>query len=113
MSILDVGGNKAGLDGKTCWDEYIRWGSFSKAASRFKNPNTLRRVTPAAVERAAYKWAIDNPDVAKSDWQRYCLATGVPPTDERWLERVYRMIKVAYYYNPSKLKKYLEKYSIQ
>lgn len=101
------------LNPKRCWKEWIRLGSLSKVRDLFdreglKNPATMRVPTISAIEKAAYRWAMENQAEAKQDLAYAWQSEGIMMTEEMWKDFLIKKSKLAYFVQPRRIKIFLE-----
>lgn len=101
------------LDPKRCWKEWIRLGSLNKVKRLFedeglRNPRTLRVPTVSAIEKAAYRWALENMDEAKQDMTYAWKTEGVMMTEEMWTDFLVKKAHLAYFVQPRRIQNFLE-----
>jgi len=111
MSTLNI------LDPERCWKEWIRLGSLTKVQNLFdleglRNPRTLRVPTLSAIEKAAYRWALENQEEARRDLEFAWASEGEVLTEERWIGFLVDKTKLAYFVQPRKIERYLEKHDL-
>lgn len=101
------------LDPKRCWKEWIRLGSLNKVRNLLekeglRNPRTLRVPTISAIEKAAFRWALENLEEAKSDTTYAWKTEGIMMTEEMWKEFLADKARLAYFVQPRRKKNFLE-----
>ena len=106
------------LDPERCWREWIRLGSLHKVQNKFedeglRNPRTLRVPTISAIEKAAYRWALENLEEAKKDLEYAWNQIGEVLTEERWQEFLVDKAKLAYFVQPKKIERFLEQHQLE
>lgn len=110
MSIATKKVSKQPLDGKMAWDAIIKYGGIGKAKLHLPiNTQTDRHYSNMRVCRAAYEWALENPNLAKPDWEFEARRVGVIPSAEEWKAFLQQKAHVAYYYDVVRFEKYMEK----
>lgn len=107
MSLIAI------LDPKRCWKEWIRLGSLNKVRNLFqdeglRNPRTLRVPTISAIEKAAFRWALENLEEAKTDTTYAWQTEGIMMTEEMWREFLVDKARLAYFVQPRKTQRFLE-----
>lgn len=101
------------LDPRRCWKEWIRLGSLNKVRNLFegeglRNPATMRVPTISAIEKAAYRWAMDNQEEAKQDLSYAWQSEGVMMTEEMWRDFLIKKSTLAYFVQPRRIQLFLE-----
>lgn len=105
------------LDPERCWREWIALGSLTKVMNLFeqeglRNPQTQRVPTISAIEKAAYRWMLENLDEARRGLEFAWSSEGVILTDEKWNEFVIEKARLAYFVQPRKFERYLEQHNL-
>lgn len=105
------------LDPRRCWKLWIEEGSLSKVRGIFAdegliNPNTLRPPTLSAIEKAAYRWALDNLDDARDDLEYAWNSVGKTLTEKDWRQFLSKKIRLAFFLQPRKIERYLVKHDL-
>ena len=103
------------------WNDWVRLGSLTKVrreylANEIVNPRTGNPPTESAIQKSAYKWCTENQknlDAARERFNHEYTTSGIIPTDELWRKKVFMMIKLLYYQQPSKMQEYLKKYGVE
>ena len=106
------------LDPESCWNDWIALGSLAKVRRKYEHdgivsPRTRSAPNESAIQKAAFKYALQNPDVAKQRFEHECIKNGTPPTEEMWKERWYRIGRLLYYQRPNRLKSFIEQYGLE
>lgn len=111
MSIISI------LDPKRCWKEWIRLGSLNKVRGMLedeglRNPRTMRVPTISAIEKAAFRWALENLAEAKEDTTYAWQTEGIMMTEEMWREFLVDKARLAYFVQPKKIQSFLEEHQL-
>lgn len=111
MSIISI------LDPKRCWKEWIRLGSLNRVRGLFhdeglRNPRTLRVPTISAIEKAAFRWALENQEEAKKDATYAWQTEGIVMTEKMWREFLEEKARLAYFVQPRKIQRFLEEHQL-
>lgn len=106
------------LDPERCWKEWIRLGSLSKVRDLFydeglRNPRTTRVPTLSAIEKAAYRWALENQEEAKIDLKHAWSTEGEILTDEDWRKFLADKANLAYFVQPRKARRFIERHGLE
>ena len=101
------------LDPERCWKEWVRLESLKKVQDLFeseglKNPKTMRVPTVSAIEKSAYRWALENQDQSKEDLRRAWSTIGEVLTEEKWKEFLIDKSGLAYFLQNKKREKFME-----
>lgn len=101
------------LDPQRCWKEWIRLGSLNRVRNLFedeglRNPRTLRVPTISAIEKAAYRWALENQVESKEDMRYAWRTEGIEMAEETWREFLTDKAHLAYFVQPRKIQRFLE-----
>lgn len=105
------------LDPKRCWKEWIRLGSLNKVRNLLndeglRNPKTLRVPTISAIEKAAFRWALENLEEAKRDTTYAWQTEGIMMTEEMWREFLANKARLAYFVQPRRVQSFLEEHNL-
>lgn len=106
------------LDPERCWKLWIELGSLNKVKDQFAiegliNPITMKPPTISAIEKAAYRWALENQEEARQDLSYSWGRVGEPLTDERWHEFLVSSAELAYFVQPAKIKRFIEENELE
>lgn len=106
MSVLAI------LDPERCWKEWIRTGSLNEVRKVFeregiKNPRTLEPPTLSAIEKAAYRWVLNNQEEGRQDLEFAWSSQGQVLNDFKWKQFLASKAKLAYFVQPRKIEKFL------
>lgn len=77
------------LDPKECWKSWIELGSLNKVQAKYiredvRSPRTGTYPIIQAIEKAAKRWAINNPEEARKDLAYAWQVKGEILTEEKW-----------------------------
>ena len=103
------------LDQKECWKLWhVQLGTLNATQRYFRdkgiiNPKTGNPPTKSGIEKAAFSWAIENPDEARIDLERSWMKEGIILTDEEWGRVLTKMGKLIFYQRPGRFKRFVEK----
>jgi hypothetical protein len=105
------------LDPERCWREWMSLGSLPKVRNLLdkeglKNRYTQRVPTISAIEKAAFRWMLENLEESRKGLEYAWSREGAILTDEKWNEFVVSAAKLAYFCQPRKLERFLEKHSL-
>lgn len=105
------------LDPKRCWKEWIRLGSLNKVRNLLndeglRNPKTMRVPTISAIEKAAFRWALENLEEAKEDTTYAWQTEGIMMTEEMWKEFLADKARLAYFVQPRRVQSFLEEHNL-
>lgn len=100
------------LDTKRCWKDWMRLGSLNKVQESLEkegliNQETMRPPTPAGIEKAAFRWALENQNEARKDLEYAWHEIGMVLTDKDWKQFLTDKAKLTYYATPIKLQNFL------
>ena len=106
------------LDPERCWKEWVRLESLKKVQDLFeseglRNPRTLRPPTISAIQKAAYRWALENQDQSKEDMRHAWSVVGEALTEEKWQEFLRTKAGLAYFLQPKKIDRFLQENGLE
>ena len=107
------------LDEKFCWKEWQKpKGSLLKVITDLNsqgklNPDTGRPFTPSGIQKAAFRWALDNIEEARRDVEYKLNTDGRTLSERAWKEFLYDMTKLACQTEPRKFERYVAKLGLQ
>ena len=105
------------LDTERCWKEWVRLESLKKVQRLFeseglRNPRTQRVPTISAIEKAAYRWALENLETSKEDLRKTWSTIGEPLTEEKWREFLKTTANLAYFLQNKKREDFMKEHDL-
>lgn len=105
------------LDPRQCWKDWIRLGSLAKIRDELQdkgviNQRTMKPPTISAIQKAAYRWALENQDEARKDLRYAWSEVGRVLTDADWRDFLADKARLAYFVQPRKLESFLEAHQL-